>query len=116
MSGFLRTQGSGTRSSAAAATTPAGAELPSEASISSSESVVNRRRMACRNAASRGDVGTVADHMTKGAVSLAAGDDLMLAATAFADHPHRVFPVLDQGRPVGMLRRSDVLAALLRLG
>lgn len=60
--------------------------------------------------------GTVADHMTKGAVSLAAGDDLMLAATAFADHPHRVFPVLDQGRPVGMLRRSDVLAALLRLG
>lgn len=60
--------------------------------------------------------GTVADYMTKGAVSLATGDDLMLAATAFADHPHRVFPVLDQGRPVGMLRRSDVLAALLRLG
>ena len=60
--------------------------------------------------------GTVADHMTGGAVTLGVGDDLMLAATAFADHPHRVFPVLDQGRPVGMLRRADVLAALLRLG
>ncbi len=60
--------------------------------------------------------GTVADHMTRGAVTLEAGDDLMAAATAFADHPHRVFPVLDQGRPAGMLRRADVLAALLRLG
>ena len=60
--------------------------------------------------------GTVAEHMTRGAVTLGVGDDLMEAATAFADHPHRVFPVLDQGRPVGMLRRADVLAALLRLG
>lgn len=60
--------------------------------------------------------GTVADHMTHGAVTLTATDDLMLAATAFADHPHRVFPVVEDGRPVGMLDRSEVLAALVRLG
>ncbi len=60
--------------------------------------------------------GTVADHMTTGAVSLSMSDDLISAAQAFLDHPHRVFPVLDEGRLVGMLRRADVLAALLRVG
>lgn len=60
--------------------------------------------------------GTVADHMTKGAVTLAASDDLITAVEAFQIHPHRVFPVLEGGQFAGMLRRADVLAALLRMG
>ncbi len=60
--------------------------------------------------------GTVADYMTSEVRSLPVTADLSTAATAFIDHPHRVLPVLDEHRLAGMLRRSDVLAALLRLG
>ena len=60
--------------------------------------------------------GTVADHMSRGVISLAAGTDLISAAEAFLCHPHRVMPVLDGDNLRGMLRRSDVLAALVRLG
>lgn len=60
--------------------------------------------------------GVVADSMTPDPVCLQADDDLITAAEAFMAHPHRIFPVLDAGQLVGMLRRSDVLSALLDMG
>ncbi|MEI2387526.1 CBS domain-containing protein [Breoghania sp. JC706] len=60
--------------------------------------------------------GSVGEFMTRDVVSLAASDDLTSAAEAFLAHPHRIFPVEEDGRLVGMLRRSDVLAALLSMG
>lgn len=59
--------------------------------------------------------GTVGDYMTTRVVSLPASADLMTAAEAFLEHPHRIFPVVDGDRVIGLLRRSDVLAALVRL-
>ena len=59
--------------------------------------------------------GTVGDYMTTNVISLPASADLMTAAEAFLEHPHRIFPVVDGNRLVGLLRRSDVLAALVRL-
>lgn len=60
--------------------------------------------------------GTVADHMSREVVTLPASTDLITAAETFMNHPHRVFPVLQGQRLLGMLRRSDVLAALVRNG
>ncbi|MDO5603658.1 MAG: CBS domain-containing protein [Paracoccus sp. (in: a-proteobacteria)] len=60
--------------------------------------------------------GTVADHMSGEPRTLDAGTDLVTAGEAFIEHPHRLFPVTDADRLVGLLRRSDVLAALLALG
>lgn len=60
--------------------------------------------------------GTVADHMSRKVVSLPVGTDLISAAEAFMAHSHRVFPVLEGEKFMGMLRRSDLLAALVRLG
>jgi len=59
--------------------------------------------------------GTVGDYMTTTLVTLPASADLMTAAEAFLEHPHRIFPVVDGDRLVGLIRRSDVLAALVRL-
>ncbi|MBB4124269.1 CBS domain-containing protein [Martelella radicis] len=59
--------------------------------------------------------GTVGDYMSRNVVSLPASADLVAAAEAFISHPHRVFPVTDGNRLVGLLRRSDVLSALVRL-
>jgi CBS domain-containing protein len=60
--------------------------------------------------------GTVADHMTRTVVTLPLSADLTTAAEAFLNHPHRVLPVVDGERLVGLLRRSDVLAALVAMG
>ena len=60
--------------------------------------------------------GVVSDYMTQNVVSLPLSTDLISAAEAFLTHPHRIFPVVDGNRLVGLLRRSDVLAALVRLG
>lgn len=60
--------------------------------------------------------GTVADQMSREVVTLPVTTDLISAAETFMAHPHRVFPVMDGQRLVGMLRRSDVLAALIREG
>lgn len=58
--------------------------------------------------------GTVADHMTPGAVTIEASEDMVHAAEMFLSLPHRVLPVLDDGKLVGMLERGTVMAALLR--
>ncbi|MDO5647082.1 CBS domain-containing protein [Paracoccus sp. (in: a-proteobacteria)] len=60
--------------------------------------------------------GTVADQMSGAPQTLPIDTDLATAAQAFLDHPHRLFPVTDGDRLVGLLRRSDLLAALLELG
>lgn len=59
--------------------------------------------------------GSVADFMSEKVVSLPISTDLVTAAEAFQTHPHRIFPVQDGDRLVGMLRRSDVLAQLLSM-
>jgi len=60
--------------------------------------------------------GTVADHMSPRAVTVAAGDDIMRAAEMFLRHPHRVFPVVEEDRLVGLLDRARVLSLLVRRG
>lgn len=60
--------------------------------------------------------GAVADFMSREVVTLPLDCDLVTAATAFLDHPHRAFPVLDGDRLAGMLRREDLLGALLAAG
>ncbi|SFD84859.1 CBS domain-containing protein [Roseivivax sediminis] len=60
--------------------------------------------------------GTVADHMTRGAVTVEAGDDLMRAAEMFLEHPHRVLPVVEDDTLVGLLDRARVLSLLVRRG
>jgi CBS domain-containing protein len=58
--------------------------------------------------------GTVAEHMTADVVSIAASEDMVNAAEMFLALPHRVLPVLDEGKLAGMLDRGAVMAALLR--
>lgn len=59
--------------------------------------------------------GTVADHMSRDPLTIDADTELVEAARWFQLQPHRVYPVLRGPRLVGMLRRSDVLRALLSL-
>jgi CBS domain-containing protein len=58
--------------------------------------------------------GTVAEHLSPEAVTIEASEDLVHAAEMFLSLPHRVLPVLDGGKLVGMLERGAVMAALLR--
>ena len=60
--------------------------------------------------------GKVADYLTADVVALQSTDDMVAAAEAFLDRPYHSFPVLQDGRLVGMLRRSDLLRAFLDLG
>lgn len=59
--------------------------------------------------------GTVAEHMSREPVSLDAGLDYTGAAEAFLEAPFRVYPVVENGRLLGMLSRSDLLAAFLKI-
>ncbi|TNF12964.1 MAG: CBS domain-containing protein [Rhodobacteraceae bacterium] len=60
--------------------------------------------------------GSVGDHMSREAVTVDVGLEVMAAAKMFMAHPHRVFPVVDGPRVAGVLYRSDVLALLSRIG
>jgi CBS domain-containing protein len=60
--------------------------------------------------------GTVADHMSHSVITIAATDNLIVAAEMFLNSPHRVFPVTEGTALAGILHRSDVLAALSRAG
>ncbi|MDF1873649.1 CBS domain-containing protein [Vannielia sp.] len=60
--------------------------------------------------------GSVADFMSEAVVTVEAGYDVVRAAEMFLEHPHRVFPVLEEGRLAGILLRSDVLELLSRIG
>ncbi len=56
--------------------------------------------------------GMVADYMSPNPVTLDAGLDLVDAAEAMIASAFRRFPVLRDGRFVGQISRTDVLAAL----
>ena len=60
--------------------------------------------------------GMVADHMSRDVVFIDAEEGIVQAAEMFLDLPHRVLPVLTGGKPVGMLERSAVMAALFASG
>ncbi len=60
--------------------------------------------------------GRVADHMSTNIVTVQPNDDIIAVAEMFLKHPHRVFPVCDAERVLGLVHRSDVLTELIRLG
>lgn len=56
--------------------------------------------------------GSVSDLMSTELETLEAGLDLVSAAQRFVDSAYRRFPVLNDGRLVGQISRTDVLRAL----
>ncbi len=60
--------------------------------------------------------GSVKDYMTTEVETLDASTDFVTAAQAFLDQPYRAYPVLRDGELVGVLRRTDLLAAFLHFG
>ena len=60
--------------------------------------------------------GSVKDYMTTEVETLEASTDFVTAAQAFLDKPYRAYPVLRDGELVGVLRRTDLLAAFLHFG
>ena len=55
---------------------------------------------------------TVATHMSTDIKTLEAHADILTAAKAFVDSTYRRFPVMQSGRLVGQISRSDVLQAM----
>lgn len=56
--------------------------------------------------------GTVQEYMTPDVVTLEADMDLLAVANHFIHSSYRRFPVLERGKLVGQLSRSDLLLAL----
>lgn len=59
--------------------------------------------------------GSVADHMSGGVRTLPDDLDLVSAAEEFLARSHRVYPVMRDSEVVGVLHRSDLLAAILAM-
>ncbi len=59
--------------------------------------------------------GAVSDYMTAEVRTLDANTDLVAAASLFLEVDFRRFPVLREGRVIGMVTRLDVLRALYRI-
>lgn len=59
--------------------------------------------------------GRVGDYMSVPAETVDADDDIASVAHAFLRGPHRRFPVVSEGRLVGVLARSDALRAVEQL-
>ena len=60
--------------------------------------------------------GTVAEHMSASVATITSGEDMVRAAEVFLELPHRVLPVIEDGKLVGMLERGAVMAAIFRSG
>jgi len=60
--------------------------------------------------------GSVKDYMMTEIETLDATTDFVTAAQTFLDKPYRAYPVLRDGELVGVLRRTDLLAAFLHFG
>jgi CBS domain-containing protein len=56
--------------------------------------------------------GKVSDFMSIGVQTVAPGDSLMDVAQRFADSPFRRFPVVENGRLLGIIGRRDLLRAM----
>ena len=61
-------------------------------------------------------MGSVADQMSRNVICVDKNDDVVSVAEKFLSCPHRVFPVLDGAKVIGLVHRSDVLALLIRIG
>ena len=59
--------------------------------------------------------GVVADHMSRAVRALPVDLDLVSAAEEFLARSHRVYPVVRGSEVVGLLHRSDLLAAILAI-
>lgn len=57
--------------------------------------------------------GCVADHMSDGVQTIPQDLDFVSAAEEFLSRTHRVYPVTRDGEVIGLLHRSDLLAAIL---
>ena len=61
-------------------------------------------------------MGRVADQMSRDVICVDKSDDVVSVAEKFLSCPHRVFPVVDGTKVIGLVHRSDVLALLIRIG
>ena len=59
--------------------------------------------------------GTVSEYMTPDPETIDADADILQAAERFLAGPYRRFPVITDGRTVGVIARHDVLRALADL-
>lgn len=59
--------------------------------------------------------GSVADHMSREVRTLPVDLDFVSAAEEFLARSHRVYPVMRDSEVVGLLHRSDLLAAIMAL-
>ena len=59
--------------------------------------------------------GRVEEYMTRDVVSIDPDASIIDVAKRFLDGPHRRYPVLSQGRLVGLVSRRDILRALGQL-
>lgn len=57
--------------------------------------------------------GLVSAYMSSPVVTIEASMDIIAATTRFIETPYRRFPVMDNGRLVGQLSRTDALRALI---
>ncbi len=62
-----------------------------------------------------GGNGTVADFMSRKVVTIDAKKSILDLAYEFTTSPYRRFPVVDNGRLVGQISRSDVLRAIVKM-
>ena len=58
---------------------------------------------------------SVADYMSHEVTALSPDTDLLVACQTFLDGPYRRFPVLEDGRLVGIVSRTDILRGLADL-
>jgi predicted transcriptional regulator len=58
--------------------------------------------------------GTVADFMSTKVVTVDVSKTILDIAYEFTNSPYRRFPVVDKGRLVGQISRSDILRAIVR--
>ncbi|NND34215.1 MAG: CBS domain-containing protein [Saprospiraceae bacterium] len=59
--------------------------------------------------------GTVADFMSKNVVTIDSSKTILDLAYEFTNSPYRRFPVVEKGRLVGQISRSDILRAIVKM-
>ena len=62
-----------------------------------------------------GGNGTVGDFMSSNVVTVSPDKTIVSLAYEFTNTPYRRFPVVEKGRLIGQISRSDVLRAILKM-